>query len=85
VRLVVEKAAARALRKMPAKIATAIMDRMDAIAVDPFGSHLQVKPLQGTKAGFRLRQGDWRVLYRVDRDTEAVYVEAVKTRGAAYR
>jgi mRNA interferase RelE/StbE len=70
---------------MPAKIATAIVDAMEAIATDPFGNHPQAKPLQGTKAGFRMRHGDWRILYRVDRDAQTVYLEAVKTRGSAYR
>lgn len=83
--LVVEKAAAKALRRMPAKLAASIMAGLEAIALDPFGHHANVKPLEGTTAGFRLRRGDWRILYRVDRLAGAVIVESVKTRGDAYK
>jgi mRNA-degrading endonuclease RelE of RelBE toxin-antitoxin system len=37
------------------------------------------------KDGFRLRHGDWRVLYWVDRAAQAVRVTAVKPRGEAYK
>jgi len=85
VRLVVEKMAIRQLRKMPAKTAQAIMGDMQAIAADPFGAHSQAKPLEGTKSGFRLRHGNWRVIYRIDREAQTVSIEAVKPRQDAYR
>jgi len=84
-KLVFERAAVRALRRVPVKVARAILIDMEAIAAAPFGRHPQSKPLRGTADGFRLRHGDWRVLYRVDRKTDTVFVEAVKTRAEAYR
>jgi len=85
VKLVIEKAAARRLRMIPRKVAEAIMANLEAIAADPFGRHPQAKALKGTKSGFCLRHGGWRALYRVDRAAETVYVEAMKSRGGAYR
>jgi mRNA interferase RelE/StbE len=85
VRLLIEKAAARALARMPPKVAAAIRASLDAIAADPFAHHANVKLLTGVKDSFRLRHGDWRVLYRVDRASQTVYVEWVKSRGGAYR
>jgi mRNA interferase RelE/StbE len=83
--LVYEKPATKALANMQRQVATAIRAELLAIAVDPFAHHANVAPLTGTKAGFRLRHGDWRVLYRVDRATQTMIVENVKPRGEAYR
>lgn len=34
---------------------------------------------------WRLHVGDWRILYTVDEEAQAVYVVAVRPRGQAYR
>ncbi len=70
---------------MHPKAAAAIRASLDAVATEPFAHHANVKPLTGVKDSFRLRHGDWRVLYRVDRASRTVYVEWVKLRGGAYR
>lgn len=33
---------------------------------------------------YRIRVGDWRIIYKVDDDTRLVIVENIRTRGAAY-
>lgn len=73
------------MQEMPAKVGTIMLERLKAIAVDPFARHPSVKPLRGEANAFRLRQGDWRALYRVDRVTEEVRVYVIETRGRAYR
>ncbi|MBI2070820.1 MAG: type II toxin-antitoxin system RelE/ParE family toxin [Elusimicrobia bacterium] len=35
--------------------------------------------------GYRLRSGDWRILYRVDDKTKIIYVYRIKHRKDAYR
>ena len=70
---------------MQPKKAATIRHAMAKIAADPFGNQPNVKHLQGTAAGYRLRVGDWRVLYRVDRQADAIFVERIKTRGEAYK
>jgi len=62
-----------------------MLNRLKAIARDPFAGHANVKPLHDEPNGFRLRQGDWRALYRVNRATQEVRVYVVETRGWAYR
>jgi mRNA interferase RelE/StbE len=84
-KLVLKKDAIKGLVRMQPKVATAIRTSLEKIAADPFGKHANAKPLQGTKAGYRLRHGDWRVVYRIDRATETVLVEAVKPQGKVYK
>jgi len=48
-------------------------------------SHPQIKPLTGKLQGdYRLRVGDWRVLFTPDKDAKMLYVFAILPRGDAY-
>lgn len=83
--LVFSKSATRALRAMPQKQALAMIDRLRRIAQDPFAQHANVEPLKGVADAFRLRQGDRRALYVVDRAQNQMRVERIAARGDAYR
>ena len=56
----------------------ALIDRLEAIAEQPFA-------IKGEPDAFRLRQGDWRALYRLDRKAGEMRVFAVESRGSVYR
>lgn len=84
-KLVIDKRAQRRLREMLSRSSTAMLERLKAIAGDPFAQHRNVKPLRGEPNAFRLRQGDWRALYRIDRAGQEVRVYVIEKRGTAYR
>ncbi len=45
-----------------------------------------IRALRGPLTGsFRYRIGPWRVVFSVDRDAGVLWVEAITTRGGAYR
>ena len=54
--------AARALARMPSNVETLIRSKLDQLAADPSALANNIKALKGSDA-FRLRLGDWRVLY----------------------
>jgi len=83
--LVIERSAAKTLTRMSPKVATAILAALRSVAHDPFSPQRNVKRLKGNKDHFRLRHGDWRALYRLDREGQRMIVEAVLPRGSAYR
>jgi len=83
--LLYSRQAAKALRSMQPKAAAAVMAALERIAADPFARHGNVERLKGEKDAFRLRHGDWRVPYRLDRRTATMQVAAVKTRGEVYK
>jgi mRNA interferase RelE/StbE len=65
--LTVSRDAVKALKSMPKREAGQMLDRMKAIAADPAEFHPGVIAMQGEPAGrFRVRQGDWRAVFRVD-------------------
>ncbi|MGQ0674956.1 MAG: type II toxin-antitoxin system RelE family toxin [Rhodospirillales bacterium] len=79
-----ERAAVHGLADMPPGHRRRLLVRLEQIARDPFAHHANVKALKGSSAGFRVRQGDWRAVYRVDRTNRTVFVEAVGPRGNVY-
>jgi mRNA-degrading endonuclease RelE of RelBE toxin-antitoxin system len=83
--LVLEKAARKGLDRMPAKAADALLKRLETIAVDPFAPHANVVRMQGEKDAFRLRQGDWRAVYRIVRQANEMRVVLIDVRGSVYR
>jgi mRNA interferase RelE/StbE len=65
--LIVSRDALKALKSMPKREAGQMLDRLKAIAADPAGLHPSVIAMQGEPAGrFRVRQGDWRAVFRID-------------------
>ena len=83
--LVFDKAALKVLWKMQPKAFSSMMDRLEAIAADPLKPHPNVTAMQGMPNVFRLRQGDWRAVYEVDRKAGVMRVMKVGQRGKVYR
>lgn len=78
-------AAIKTLRGMQPKAAKAMMDRLSAVAAAPFGGHANVERIEGRKDAFRLRQGDWRAIYWIDRAAGTMKVERIAPRGEVYK
>lgn len=77
------KQAARALIRMPATTAATIRAKLEELAQDPPAAR-NVKKLTG-QPGYRLRVGDWRVLYLLDNGRLIVYVAEIGARGGIYK
>lgn len=83
-RILFTKSADKTMRKLPREIAQRIRQRLDGIAADPYAKHLDVTKLQN-RPGFRLRVGDWRVIYEVVGEELLILVLRVGPRGEVYR
>ena len=82
--LTLSRHAVRSLKRMEARQRDVIRDRIDALARDPRAADLDVKKLIG-RSGYRLRVGDWRVLYEIHGAIRVIAIEDVLQRGRAYR
>ena len=83
-KVMVTKEASRRLRSMPNNAERTIIGKIDGLAADPFAPNNNVRALKGTD-GFRLRVGDWRVLYTLDTEAGTMTIAAIVPRGEAYR
>ena len=79
----IAKAAARTLKRLDARTRQRIRAAIDNVAVDPQAPNSSVQPMR--TGGFRLRVGDWRVLYDLNHSDGAMVVQAIRPRGGAYR
>ena len=61
-----------------------MIDKIEGLAANPFAPNNNVTALKATD-GFRLRVGDWRVLYTLDTKAETMTIAAIVPRGEAYR
>jgi mRNA interferase RelE/StbE len=69
---------------MPRDQARRIRAGIDRLALDPWAPHFDVKRLKGQR-GFRLRIGDWRVIYEIDTAEGTIVIFRVRPRGGAYQ
>ncbi|RYG09647.1 MAG: type II toxin-antitoxin system RelE/ParE family toxin [Caulobacteraceae bacterium] len=80
--VVIEAKAARVLRKMPTNTARLIRQKIDQYAADPESLSANVVKLT-ERRGYRLRVGDWRVLF--DEDGVVLTIFQIGSRGQVYR
>jgi mRNA interferase RelE/StbE len=83
--LIFEKKALQGLGRMQPGPRRAVAERLHAIAENPMARHANVKPMAGRKGAYRLRHGDWRIIYDLDHTAQKMYVLTVDTRGKIYR
>ena len=74
-RLKYRKQARNYLARLPLKVKSVIIDRLHQIAADPDHTEFDIKALKG-RVGFRLRIGQYRVIYT--RHDEYLIMEVVK-------
>lgn len=76
------KPAIKTMAAMPRNVRELVKSKIEALARDPFGA-ANVKQLVG-EPGYRLRVGDWRVIYDVDSGRLVVRVLKIGPRGGVY-
>jgi mRNA interferase RelE/StbE len=85
-RLVIEREAMRRLNDMPKEARENLRRRLNEISADPFAKHASVERYkQGGPDSFRVRQGQWRAIYEIDRKAQEMRVQIIDTRGSVYR
>ena len=78
------KEARKVLKSLPADTARIIREKIEHLAVEPFAVNNNVKKLAG-RPGYRLRVGDWRVIYEIQDQRVVILVLAIGPRGGVYQ
>jgi len=78
------KEARKALRKMPRNTALLILKKIEELALNPRSKNNNVKELKGVE-GYRLRVGDWRILYQIHNNSLQIIIVTIAPRGGVYR
>jgi mRNA interferase RelE/StbE len=77
------KQADKTLRRMPRNTAKDITKKIKVLAVNPKKMR-NVKKLTD-HLGYRLRIGDWRVVYSLNENEVLIHVVKIKSRGEVYK
>jgi mRNA interferase RelE/StbE len=75
------RSAEKDLRRLDPSVRRRVLGGLDRLLAED--RSLDVRRLTGSER-FRLRVGDWRVIFDYDSDTETVLVQRVLPRGRAY-
>ena len=78
------KKARNYLARLPRKIKTTIIEKLHELCKNPNNSELDIKRLEGSSS-FRLRIGQYRVIYTLHADVLIIEVVKVGSRGDVYK
>ena len=82
--LTIKRQAIKALQNMPRQNAQRIRRELGKLAEQPNRRDIDVASLTG-RSGFRLRVGDWRVIFTRDDEARVIDVLRIAPRGQAYK
>jgi len=57
-----------------------VYEALDRFAADPFSRHADVTRISGSQGDFRLRVGNWRLMFQYDRTARLILVTRVLRR-----
>lgn len=76
-----DKSALKDLQKIPRPQAKRILQAVTVVTKNPFLKNNNIRRLSGALSGYyRLRIGNFRVLYLLDQDENTIYIKAVLPR-----
>jgi mRNA interferase RelE/StbE len=76
--------AAKTMRSILRNVSNTIRGKIEQLAADPLSPNNNIKKLTGIP-GYRLRMGDWRIIYEIYDDRLVILVIAVAPRGGVYK
>jgi mRNA interferase RelE/StbE len=82
-KVVPKPSVAKDLRSLPKAAVARILEKIERLGEEPFPQ--RTVKLEGGEELYRIRVGDYRVVYAVDRNAKQVIVHYVRHRRDAYR
>jgi mRNA interferase RelE/StbE len=82
--LLIKKQAKKALQSVPQPDRIRITEKIVLLGENPDNTGLDIKKLQG-EPYFRLRVGQWRIIFDKDNEVKIISIEKIKPRGGAYK
>jgi mRNA interferase RelE/StbE len=84
-KVVFAKSARKEWEKLPVSAQDKVIDAVRLLALNPFTELLQIKKIKGAEALYRIRLGDYRVVYEVKNDVLVILVIKIGHRKDVYR
>lgn len=78
------KNAIKSLQKLSPNLVKRIKAKLELLAKNPYETNQNVKKLVN-RDGYRLRVGDWRIIYEINKDEVVILVLEIDSRGGIYK
>lgn len=82
--LLIKKQAKKVLQNLARTDRNRIAEKIKLLGENPGNPTLDIKPLQG-EPYYRLRVGQWRIIFGRDDSLKIIAIEKIKPRGGAYK
>lgn len=82
--IIIKRQAQRKLKKLSKDTRARIAEKIYLLGINPNSKCLDIKKLSGEKY-FRLRVGDWRIIFDRDDTLMVIAIEKLKSRGDVYK
>lgn len=82
-RICFKSSAEKDLRHLPSDIKSRSMEKIEELQFDPFPS--QSIKISGSEKLYRLRVGDYRIIYEVETKEKLITIHYIRPRSIAYR
>ncbi len=83
-KIIIKRQANRMLMRLNPMVRIRITEKIELLGENPDNPILDIKPLKGQKF-YRLRVGDWRVIFDLQDKVKIIKIEKIKARGGAYK
>ena len=77
--------AEKALKTLDHKISKKVIEAINSLEYTYFPKPYDIKKLKGMENTYRIRIGDYRMLYRVDFEKKTIYILSILLRKQAYK
>ncbi|WP_341755862.1 type II toxin-antitoxin system RelE/ParE family toxin [Candidatus Tisiphia endosymbiont of Ptychoptera albimana] len=78
------KQAMKDLHRIPQGYAVLILKKVKQLSINSHNTTLDVKKLKGVEGAYRLRLGDYRVIYEIDDKRLLINIIKIQSRGNVY-
>ena len=82
--LLIKKQSKKILQSVPRPDRNRMTEKIVLLGTDPDSPNLDIKKLQG-EPYFRLRVGQWRIIFDRDDEIRIISIEKIKSRGDVYK
>ena len=79
------RSARKEFDKLPERVQDQVLEALAVLCQNPFSSLLQIKKLKGADALYRVRLGDYRLVYEIRKKSLVILVIKIGHRREVYR
>lgn len=83
--IVFSSASRKELKKLPREVLKRVVQKIEELSENPYSPYLDIKKLAGSMDEYRLRVGDYRIIYSIENNKLYIFVITIAHRKDVYK